>query len=310
MPQLNSLYGLLDVPDWESDLIIKSLQMYGEWGAAEVDLLAPLVTSGETVWDIGAFLGTFSLGLARLVAPGKVLAIEANASLRDSLEANLLRNLPCPATVLNIGIGETDGWIAPRTQEEADNHGARAYARAPVETEQTIVSKSLRSLRAVEGDYDVLKIDIEGMEHEAMRGDYAYLKARQPIIWAECNEDPGSLQLLGLFKSLGYDPVYLAFPAFPMANFRNASNLSLPMAYEAALLAAPPDRLERLTGTIAGEDIICRPVNTGFELRKALYDTPRWCTPDWASMNRAELIARLGRQKLGMTLGNFLTGDS
>lgn len=310
MQKIKSLYGLLDAPDWNDDLIIKSLVSYGEWGAAEAALLAPLVDPGETVWDIGAFLGTFSLGLARLTTPGAVLAVEGNSDLRAALEANLHRHLPCSATVLNIGVGETDGWITPRSAESAVNHGAQAYASTGAATNQSIACKSLRSLRVTEGDYDVIKVDIEGMEHEVLRGDYAYLKSRQPIIWAECNEDPSSLQLLALFISLGYTPVYLAFPAFPKTNFNKDPAPIYPMAYEAALLATPPERLHRLTGTIAGEDIICRPVKTGFELRKALYDTPRWCAPEWAEMSRAELIAHLGRHQRGPHLSDFLMGAS
>ncbi len=318
-----SLYGVLDLPPWPEDLIVRTLIAHGEWGAAEVDVLAPVVPDvpgGAVLWDLGAFLGTFSLGLARLAPLSRVLAVEANPALAPYLTRNLTRNLPCPAQVLSAGVGGQDGWLVPRARGDHDtNHGAQDYDLIaagesdsdpdnPPDTPpgSAIPCHTLAALRAEYGDYDMLKLDLEGLEHSVLESDRAYLTARQPVIWSECNESRDSLKLFKLLTDLGYATTYLAFPAFRRANFNKATDLIYPLAYEAGLLSAPPERLAQLTGQVAGEDILMRPLTSPMDLRRALYDTPRWGQRDWAEMSRPELIARLGRLSKGQPLKDFL----
>jgi len=313
--KIETLYGPLRAPNWPDDLIIRSLQQCGEWCEVETALLAPLVDHGETLWDVGAFLGTFSLGLSRHVELGHILAIDANPEVFHCLEHNLAHNFTGPdkatAIALSAGVGSQAGWIEPQADSDQANHGARSYTSTEEHDKPSATQCfRLRDLRAQYGDYDILKLDIEGMEEDALRGDLDYLKTRKPVIWAECNESLTSLKLLSVLKWLGYEPVYLAFPAFRRANFNSSDELIYPMAYEAALLAAPQDRLARLSKTFEGEDIICRPVRDRLELRRALFDTPRWCKPEWLGMNRAELIARLGRIGNAQKIGSFLAGKT
>lgn len=307
---LDTLYGPLSVPDWPGDLIVRSLRQLGEWCAAETMLASALLEPGETLYDAGAFLGTFSLGIAMSGAPAHVVAIEANAALVTALTHNL-GLLPGTATLVSCGLAQRSGWLVPDT-EDPQNHGATAYHFSAEQSGDaaTIPTQTLSQLRKSHGDYDFLKLDLEGMELDALRGDFPYLKERKPVIWAECNESPDSLRLLSALKWMNYDVLYVAFPAFRTANFRGATDLIYPMAYEAALVAGPADRLQRLAESAAtrvpGEDIICRPITTAFDLRRALFDTPRWTRKEWTLLSRAELIARLGRMTADTRLAAFL----
>lgn len=303
-----SLYGPLALPPWPEDLIVRTLRAHGEWGAAEVELLAPVLPERAVLWDLGAFLGTFSLGLAQRAPLSRVLALEANPALAPYLTRNLTRNLPCPAQIVSAGVGGQDGWLVARARADHDtNHGAQDYDLITADPpEHAIPCHSLATLRAIHGDYDMLKLDLEGLEGRVLESDRAYLTARRPVIWCECNESPASLKLFRLLSDLGYATTYLAFPAFRQANFNGAEDLIYPMAYEAGLLSAPADRLAHLTGVVAGEDILMRPLQSPMDLRRALYDTPRWGQRDWAQMSRPELIARLGRLAKNQPLKTFL----
>ncbi len=307
---LDTLYGPLSVPDWPGDLIVRSLRQLGEWCAAETMVASVLLEPGETLYDAGAFLGTFSLGIAMSNAPAQVVAIEANTAVVPALTHNLSL-LPGTAKLVSAGLASRSGWLVP-TGEDRQNHGATAYRFTEERPSDAaaIQTRTLAQLRQSHGDYDFLKLDLEGMELDALRGDFPFLKERKPVIWAECNESPDSLRLLGALKWLNYDPLYIAFPAFRTANFRGSEDLIYPMAYEAALVAGPADRLQHLAECVqtraAGEDIICRPIATSFDLRRAMFDTPRWSRNEWTTLSRAELIARLGRSEQSTDMARFL----
>ncbi len=309
--RVESLYGPLSCPDWPDDLILRTLRDHGEWGAVEAELAARILPEGGRLWDVGAFLGTFSLGVSRLRTPGSVLGVEANPDLLPHLGANLRQGLSCPSALVGAGVGMRPGWLSLVPESAGSgNRGAQSYRfhERPEEADGAAVPcRTLAQLREAHGDYDLLKLDIEGAELDAIRGDYRYLKERRPILWIECNETRASLEVLSALRSLDYEPLYIAFPAFRRANFKGDPDPIYPMAYEAALVAARPERLAAVDWAIAGEEIIVRPVATHFDLRRALFDTPRWSLRDWTDLGRAELIARLTRAHAGQGLGSFLT---
>ena len=306
----NTLYGPMDLPVWPDDLIVQALSMYGEWGAVETAVFAHLLPENAVLWDCGAFLGTFTLGVARHRTLSRALAIEANPDLAPFLQSNLTRLAPCPVTVVSGGIGAQEGVLRMKPQAAiGNNHGAQAYDfdyPAP-DGPETIPCHTFKTLRAQHGDYTALKLDLEGMEVDAIKGDYGYIKEHQPTIWAECNEDRGSLQILSALKSLGYDSVYVAFPAFRKANHLGNRNIEYPFAHEAALFAASPDVMGAIDwqDDVFADAMVC-PVATIFDLRKALFDTPRWGARDWEMLTQIELVARLTRALAGQNLADFL----
>lgn len=306
MTTLQSIYGPISVPDWEDDLIVRSLRAHGEWAYCEPMLLAPLLRETDRFWDVGAFLGTFGLGATQLAQkpPAKLLAVDPGPVLQPFLAENL-KNAPCPTEIAPFAVGQSDGWLRPQGGAGA-NAGAIAY-EASDSGEGAIPCRSLASLRAEFGDYDVIKLDVEGMENAAVRGDFEFLQRHRPVIWAECNEDLSSILLLEALVALNYEPVYVAFPAFRACNHNGSDEVIYPMAYEAALLAAPPERLAAFNAaTAAGEDIIVRPVKTSFELRCAMWETPRWSMAEWTTLTRPQLIALLGRHMSKVDLVDFL----
>lgn len=305
---IQTVYGPLSVPDWPDDLIVRTLRNQGEWGFCEAELLAPLVRPEDRIWDVGAFLGTFGLGLiGRMAAsPAKLVAVEPNEALHAHLTANLATGVDCPAAVVTDAVAGAHGKLSLRSGATGPNAGANAYEHVSAPAAEGVDAKTLWQLRAEHGDYDLLKLDVEGMENEILRGDSEFIRQKRPVIWTECNEDVSSIAVLETLVWAGYTPLYLAFPAFRSAPSDDRSPPPYPMAYEAALLAAPPDRLDLVTGRVAGEEIIAEPVMTSYDLRKALWRTPRWAMAEWTGLSRPELVALLGRQYRGEELGRFL----
>lgn len=309
MGNIKTAYGQLATPESPDDLIVRALTLYGEWSRAEQVLLSPLVRPQDRVWDVGAFLGTFGIGLTQMASrpPQSLLAVEPNPDILPYLKQNLSNNAPCAFQVAAFAAGGDNKPLKRRAETGSNNAGAISYQPA-TESADTVSCRTLKELRHTFGDYDVLKLDIEGMENAAIRSDIEYLQIQHPVIWAECNETPESILLLETLVWLQYEPLYVAFPAFLSANFNNSSEKIYPMAYEAALLAAPRERLVEFTGNVAGEDIIVRPVKSSYDLRRALWATPRWAMEEWTTMSRPELIGALGHVQTNDNLASFLNG--
>ena len=290
----------------EVDLISRSLSVLGEWCYAEPLLLAPMLNPDDLLYDVGGFLGTFSLGLAGLTPLAQIVAVEGNPLVQPLLKQNLAANAPCPVMVCSVAVGQREGWLKVDDGAASGNFGATAFVSATATDAGAVRATTLAHLRKEHGDYSVLKLDIEGMEREALLGDEAYIRKTQPVIWAECNETAASYDLLSALVWLGYEPIYIAFPAFRRKNFNISSDLIYPMAYEAALLAAPAGRLARFTGKVDSEEPIVRPVRGKHDLRMAMWSTPRWGNTDWASLSRPELYALLGHTMKGTVIEDFL----
>lgn len=296
---------LLLPPEMEDDLISGALKALGEWGRVESFLLASLLRPDDRFWDVGAFIGTCTLGVERHLTLKKTVSVEANSSMLGYLRDNLARNAKSPNVVEGCAVSATSGQLFAASANSA-NLGAQCFTSHAEHPESLSVEAcTLAQLRARNGDYDALKLDIEGMELDALKGDIEYLRAHKPLLWVECNEDHVSIELMAAMKWLGYDPIYVAFPAFSRRPYRNSAKAPFALAYEAALVAGPTDRVQHLSAPV-DEEILLRPVATAGDLRRAMWDTPRWTKPEWAVLSRVELLARLGRMTTGARFADFL----
>ncbi len=83
MPKKNRIitrYGEFLVPD-VSDAVVQSLMYYGEWAQDEINIMTSFVRSGETVYDIGAFVGTHALAFSEAVGrDGQVFSLKLLAT--------------------------------------------------------------------------------------------------------------------------------------------------------------------------------------------------------------------------------------
>lgn len=232
-----TIYGDMVLSSSESDLISRVLLSHGEWGYVETQLLSHVIDSDTVVYDVGAYIGTFSLGISKY-APKKIVAIEANRESCDRLRINLNSNCQVPYVVENVAVGFQPGK-AVLLEYDAENLGGisvREYDSGRDDESSVIEVLALQQLRQRYGNYGLLKLDIEGAEYDALRGDAVWVRDNKPTIWAECNESPGAQQLLQFYLWAELSPHYIAFPAFRRNNFKQCSEDPYPIAYEASLL--------------------------------------------------------------------------
>lgn len=135
---------------------------------------------GDVVLDVGAHLGCFVLSVARLVGPtGHVYACEPMAdnlaNLRRTIAANNLTNV----TVIEKAVGAAEGTtdIAVNPVSAAHSAVLREGAES-VSVETTAIDQIVRDYRLTRVDF--IKIDVEGMEADVLRGAAQTLRQHRP----------------------------------------------------------------------------------------------------------------------------------
>jgi FkbM family methyltransferase len=145
---------------------------YGLFEPSETALLPKLVREGDTVLDLGANIGYFTLLLARKVGPtGRVFAFEPDPDNFALLARNVEVNGYTNVVLENKAVGERTGTAGLFLC--ADNPGDhRIYATAGEARERvTIDTVRLDDYAPLRGArVDLIKMDIQGAEAGALAG--------------------------------------------------------------------------------------------------------------------------------------------
>jgi FkbM family methyltransferase len=148
-------------------------------------MLSSFLKPGMAFVDLGANEGFFSVVASRLVGPaGRVLAIEPQSRLGSVIMRNLDLNAATNVSLAQVAISDADGTadfnLAPDT-----NSGSSGLSRA---TRYTNPTQSVRlltldsCLRENEvTSVDVMKIDVEGYEYEAILGSKDLFRSRKVV---------------------------------------------------------------------------------------------------------------------------------
>lgn len=162
--------------------------------ADEVDL-------GQVVYDIGANVGYYTLLASILVGPkGKVIAFEPLprnlAFLRTHLKINNLKNVQ----IIDSAISDTKGEMFFST----DTHHAMGHISQDGSLRVKVVSLDEIVTNLGLPKPDVLKIDIEGAEYEALIGAEEQLRRHHPMIFLATHGTEVHHQCCAYLTELGY----------------------------------------------------------------------------------------------------------
>ena len=150
--------------------------------AVFVDRLRP----GMNVLDIGANIGWYTMLSASLVGPsGSVTAIEPNPESAKLLEASRRANSFDNVTVLQVAAGREAGLLVLHgSYGDAMTLAAPADAAALTDA-TTVPSFKLDDLIPHDKKIDLVKIDVQGAEYNALLGTSALIKRCRPTIVSE-----------------------------------------------------------------------------------------------------------------------------
>lgn len=183
------------------------------------------VRTGETWLDVGAHFGYTALALSELVGPGgRVFAFEPMMSTAGSLLETREANGCAQLTVLPLGLA------AAGRLELADMPSVRGM----VDSTLTAQSRDQRVLVAsldwlwpmicgAADRIDGIKVDVQGMELEVLRGSVGVLERFHPRLVIELHRGVDRMQILDLVERVGYSS--RATPIEPQAGETTPSYL-------------------------------------------------------------------------------------
>lgn len=159
--------------------------------------LLPVLTaacrSGDTVLDIGANIGITAVMSGALVGPGRVVAVEPVPETFAHLDANVATSGLDNITCVNAAIGAAEGTVRLVTRA-GSNFAAFVGYQDVLERYDGYVEYAARVMtvdRLVEelglDRVDMMKIDVEGYELEALRGASSTLAQFRPVVFMEVN---------------------------------------------------------------------------------------------------------------------------
>lgn len=203
----------------------KSLEHYGEYSEQELLLLKQLIRPGDTVLDIGANIGAHTLFFAKTVGPtGAVLAFEPQRVVFQTLCANMALNSLTNVNCYPVAIGDQNGpIIVPDLDYEQEYNYGGVDLSGDLHGEKvpllTIDDFGLPGC-------SLIKIDVEGMEENALRGARNTIQRCRPVLYVENDRKEKSAQLISYIDSLGYR-MYWHLPRLfnPDNYFANPENI-------------------------------------------------------------------------------------
>jgi len=207
-------YGTMSYPPHDR-YVGRSLQVYGEYSDLELEFLRLLLRPGDIGLDVGANVGAFTVGMADKVGPsGLIHAFEPQTAICEILRTNAapFKNI----VVHREAAGAEPGilHVPPRDYDQIGNFGGVALGGGEGEEVPVVTIDSLKLPRL-----RVLKIDVEGMELDALRGADETIRRCEPALYVENDRDDLSEALISHIFGLGYRLWWHLTPMFRPDNF-------------------------------------------------------------------------------------------
>jgi FkbM family methyltransferase len=178
------------------------------------EALRRLLGPGDVFYDVGANVGFFTLVGARLVGPtGRVVAFEPVPWCARAVGRNIELNGFAHAQIREQAVGGADGSarllvVGEASWSHLESTGRHADVRDEIDV-SVVALDSLVATRAIPPP-DVLKIDTEGAELQAIEGARETIARHRPAIVCELHDTNAAF--VALMDELGYRTTNLDGP--------------------------------------------------------------------------------------------------
>ena len=221
---LDARYGPMLVNP-NDKFIGRSFELYGEFSEGEVALFRRIVKPGSVILDLGANIGAHTVALAKLLdRTGWVIAFEPARLTFQLLCANVALNNLFNVRCHHAAVAETRGTIRvpvlePTTRQNFGGLDLRNTTKGEPTPQTAIDDLDLQRC-------DFIKVDVEGMEIQALKGAAKTIGRLHPVLYVENDRVENSDALISLIGSYDYRLYWHRPPLFNPDNFyKNAENV-------------------------------------------------------------------------------------
>ena len=165
----------------------------------DLEALVDVIRPGATIVDVGANTGNHTVFFAHVLKAGKVIPVEPNPQavgfLKSTIAANGLNIVD--TSKLGVGVGETRSTLFLYT-------GRRGHlGTVRLETDGDVAVEVWPLDDLIEEPVDFLKIDVENMEIDVLKGARKLLARDRPPALVEVQDD-NIAAFLAILGELGY----------------------------------------------------------------------------------------------------------
>lgn len=237
----NYEYGQIYFPA-NDGMIGYCLREFGEWCPLEIEIMKALTKPGATVIDVGAFIGSHTIALAKHIGPeGVVYAFEPNTAIFEILKKNIDLNGLSQVKAYRLALGETAAAIVASAPSLNQWVNFGEFDLKPPKAGDPSQSIEIRTLDSYElRQCDFIKADVELAEIKVLRGAETTLKKFSPSILIEV-DDKTSEESIEFLEARGYR-LYWVFAKYVRdhENFlKNKSMGDINLKFSQSILAVP-----------------------------------------------------------------------
>jgi FkbM family methyltransferase len=167
------------------------IAFFGSYEPELRDVIRTVLPAGGVAIDMGANVGWHTLLMARTVGPqGRVLAIEANPSIREQLARNIGLNRLAQVEVVACAIADAEGSLDFLGPDSGHPGSASGHVVSGSGDKAGSIRVDARTLDAIVAEkrierLDLVKIDVEGFEWPALQGGKQAIARFRPYILFE-----------------------------------------------------------------------------------------------------------------------------
>ena len=222
-------------------IIGKSISFYGEYSHKEIIFFESILSRGDTVIELGSNIGMHSIPISRIIGEeGKLYALEPQRIIFQTLCANLAINSCTNVFPYQLGVADSSKILSKikLNYYANENYGGLELSKLQ-EGEEKINFKRLDDIFEKISDLRLLKIDVEGMEIDAIKGGKSLIKKHSPIIFIENDRKENSKALIEIIKSLDYRLYWHTTSLFNPNNFAKENKNIFPGAGSINMVCIP-----------------------------------------------------------------------
>ena len=170
----------------DDDVSIGQAVRDGNYEPEICSLFRSVLRPGMNVLDLGANIGVLTLLAAHLVGPsGTVIAVEPNPRNVRLLEASRRANAFNNVTVLQIAAGRENGLLVLNTSYSNGTTSGLPKDEAALMSAETVPAFRLDAVLPHGRLIDLIKVDVEGAEYNALQGCRETIANHRPAIISE-----------------------------------------------------------------------------------------------------------------------------